>query len=92
MNRTFRVRERREGAAPGVAFVIVHSPAVRERGSLGKARARAGNGKYAVLRFIGIWRQVGAAAARRQAPPFGALPRQARTLIPEARSAGRTVP
>ena len=65
MNRTVRVREREEGRHPGVAFIRVHSPEMRHRSGLEKSGARAGNRKYAVIRLIGISRQVSAAAVLR---------------------------
>ena len=65
MNRTIRVRECEKGRHPGVAFIRVHSPAMRHRSGLEKSGARAGNRKYAVIRSIGKSRQVSAAAVRR---------------------------
>ena len=49
-----------------LAFVCVQDAAAEEDRPGGK-RARTGNGKRAVLRWIGISRQVSLAAVRRQA-------------------------
>ena len=62
-NRTYPVRERMAEATAGVAFISVHSPS-GGKGAAGSNGARAGNGKYAILSCIGIWRQVSTAAVR----------------------------
>ena len=66
-----------KGLWPRLAFVCVQDAAAEEDRPGGK-RARTGNGKRAVLRWIGISRQVSLAAVRRQAqgvifPPQGVL-------------------
>ena len=70
-----------KGLWPRLAFVCVQDAAAEEDRPGGK-RARTGNGKRAVLRWIGISRQVSLAAVRRQAQRVIFLPQGVLILIP----------
>ncbi len=70
-----------KGLWPRLAFVCVQDAAAEEDRPGGK-RARTGNGKRAVLRWIGISRQVSLAAVRRQAQRIILPPQGVSILIP----------
>ena len=61
-NYTFQFASELTRSRLRVAFIRVHVVADR-KGRAGRVGARAGNGKCALLSYIGICRQVGKAAA-----------------------------
>ena len=62
-NRTYPVRVRMAEATVGGSVYRRSQPGMRKRRA-GSNGARTGNGKCAILRCIGIWRQVSMAAVR----------------------------